>query len=125
MGRDVKIGMLAGLVLVSVAVFWLSRDTATPNNLEDPGSENPAVRRPAEPYTAAPDSQTHLPDAEFREPNPVKTTRFHIVRPGQTLSDIARQYYSSPDQWRRILRANPQIENPDLLTPGMKLTIPD
>jgi nucleoid-associated protein YgaU len=56
----------------------------------------------------------------------IKTTRFHIVRPGETLSAIARQYYGSPDAWRKLLAANRKvIKDADRLAPGTKLIIPE
>lgn len=68
-----------------------------------------------------------LPDLTIYEKDePIKTTRFHIVRRGESLSVIARQYYGSPNQWRRILAANQTtIKDANKITPGTKLIIPD
>ncbi len=49
--------------------------------------------------------------------------RRHIVKSGETLGSIARNYYGSASKWRKIKTANPRI-NPRRLKLGMKLVIP-
>jgi nucleoid-associated protein YgaU len=57
---------------------------------------------------------------------PLKATRFHIVRPGETLSSIARKYYGTTAATGKILEANKAaLDNPNRIRPGTKLTIPD
>ncbi len=54
-----------------------------------------------------------------------KPERFHIVEKNQTLSAISRIYYGSPNQWQKIVDANPAlVTNPNKIKPGMKLVIP-
>jgi len=56
---------------------------------------------------------------------PVRLTGIHTVRPGDTLSNISRRYYGSPNQWKKIRNANRQrINNPDRIALGTTLTIP-
>lgn len=56
----------------------------------------------------------------------IETQRFHVVRRGDTLSEISQTYYGSSAKWRKIFDANKEtIKNPDRLTPGQKLIIPD
>jgi len=50
-------------------------------------------------------------------------TIYHIVEPGQSLSNIARKYYDDINQWQKILDAN-GIDNPDIIQPGQSLLIP-
>ncbi len=56
----------------------------------------------------------------------VKTpARFHIVQQNENLSSISRLYYGSPNQWQKIVDANPElIKNPNKIKIGMKLIIP-
>jgi nucleoid-associated protein YgaU len=55
-----------------------------------------------------------------------ETQKFYIVRKGDTLSRISRIYYGSPNKWYKIYEANrDQLDNPDVLKPGMKLRIPN
>jgi nucleoid-associated protein YgaU len=56
-----------------------------------------------------------------RETDPELTTR--IVRRGDTLASIAAEAYRNPAAWRVIALAN-RIENPLVLVPGTKLTLP-
>lgn len=48
----------------------------------------------------------------------------HIVREGETMSEIAVKYYNDTSQWERIWGANPQLPNPHRLEKGVKLLIP-
>ena len=51
--------------------------------------------------------------------------RTHTVVKGDTLSKLAKQYYGSAGQWKRIYEANKDtIENPDLIYPGQTVKIP-
>jgi nucleoid-associated protein YgaU len=52
--------------------------------------------------------------------------RIYVVQKGDSLSKIAKQFYGSPSDWRRIFDANRErIKDPDLIQPGWKLTIPE
>jgi len=62
----------------------------------------------------------------YETSEPIKTTRFHIVRRNETLSAIAQQYYGSASNWRKILTANQKvIKDANRISPGTKLIIPD
>jgi hypothetical protein len=51
--------------------------------------------------------------------------RFHIVRPGETLSDVANVYYSDPSAWLRILNKNRDVvAEGGSLSRGARLRIP-
>ncbi len=50
----------------------------------------------------------------------------HTVMDGDTLWDLAQEYYGDPVDWRRIWDANRGgITDPNLILPGQVLTIPD
>ena len=64
--------------------------------------------------------------SQYVQAEKIKTQRFHIIRKDQTLSAISRQYYGSPNKWKKIVNANRDIiKDPDKLKPGTKLIIPD
>lgn len=44
--------------------------------------------------------------------------QFHIIVDGDTLWDIANQYFQNPFVWPQIYQANPYIQDPDLIYPG-------
>lgn len=49
----------------------------------------------------------------------------HTVVEGDTLWDLAQEFYGSPWDWRRIWEANrDRIQDPNLILPGQVLTIP-
>ena len=173
MGKDFRIGLVLGVVLVLVGVVWLAtrpslspearmrrplpadRAASTPNDpipweslatapeptpersqpIETPTREPddvPAAPQPQEETVAgasrdeAPPPDSSLPDLTIYERDePITTTRFHIVREGESLSGIAHQYYGSPNEWRKILEANEEaIPDPNKIRPGVKLIIP-
>lgn len=47
------------------------------------------------------------------------------VKPGDSLSKIAKRVYGNASQWKRIFEANQDvIKDPDKIFPGQKLKIP-
>ncbi len=137
MQKDLKIGMLLGLVLVMAAMLWLFigpglspktriqhfRNVATVQ--ENSGSPN---NRPTNSSAAIqPDSTIYSaghPTVEQREK--IKTQKFHIIRKGETLSEISHKYYGSANKWQMILEANRQIiKDVNKLKPGTKIIIPE
>jgi nucleoid-associated protein YgaU len=55
---------------------------------------------------------------------PVAGTTY-TVKKGDSLSKIARQFYGDGSKWKQIHAANAdKIPNPDLIHPGLELTIP-
>jgi nucleoid-associated protein YgaU len=49
----------------------------------------------------------------------------YTVKAGDNLSKIAKQFYGDPGKWKKIHAANAdKIPNPDLIHPGLQLTIP-
>jgi nucleoid-associated protein YgaU len=50
----------------------------------------------------------------------------YTVKSGDSLSKIAKQFYGDAGKWKKIHAANAdKIPNPDLIHPGLQLTIPD
>lgn len=84
----------------------------------------PATGRPADPestrgadfsdVSAGASSTTHV------------TGKTYTVKKGDSLSKIAKQFYGDAGKWKSIHIANSdKIPNPDLIHPGLELTIPD
>jgi nucleoid-associated protein YgaU len=52
--------------------------------------------------------------------------KIYTVKKGDNLSKISKQFYGDPGKWKKIHAANSdKIPNPDLIHPGLQLTIPD
>ena len=137
MQKDLKIGMLVGLVLVMAVMLWLTigpglspkariqhlRNVATVQENSGSPSNHPTNSSAA----IQPDSTIYSgghPTVEQAEK--IKTQKFHIVRKGETLSEISRKYYDSANKWQKILDANRQIiKDANKLRPGTKLIIPE
>jgi LysM repeat protein len=56
---------------------------------------------------------------------PAAAPRTYTVKPGDTLSKIAKEYLGSANAYMKIFEANKdQLTNPDLIKPGQVLRIP-
>ena len=50
----------------------------------------------------------------------------HVVKKGDTLFSLARQYYNDPSKWRKILDANRgSISDKDHIKVGQEIVIPE
>jgi len=60
------------------------------------------------------------------QPETIRPQRFHIVRKGETLSEISYEYYGSVGKWRKIFEANRgTVKDANTIRSGTKLIIPD
>ena len=58
-------------------------------------------------------------------PQPAPASQTYTVKPGDTLSGIARQYYGNPAEYMRIFEANrDKLTDPNKISVGQQLTIP-
>jgi nucleoid-associated protein YgaU len=138
MQKDLKMGMLLGLVLVMAAMLWLSispglspkagiqhlRNVSTVQENSGSPNNHPTNSSAAQ---SAEDNQSQPPDSTiYEQTKKIKTQKFHIVREGETLSEISHKYYDSANTWQMILDANrDKIEDVSKLKPGTKLIIPE
>jgi hypothetical protein len=60
----------------------------------------------------------------WAETSPGEGTGSYVIRPGDTLWDIARGEWGDPFLWPKLWEANPYIKNPDLIYPDDVLAIP-
>jgi len=52
-------------------------------------------------------------------------TQWYVVKKGDTLSKIAKEFYGDASLYTKIFEANQdQLKNPDLIQVGQKLRIP-
>ena len=123
MPKDLKIGYLIGLVLVSAAAVFIatrSQLSTRARMLQTPKTVS---------ITDTTDTQAEQKPPKYLkywQREKIKTQKFHIVRRGDTLTSISLKYYGRPNQWEKILNTNKNtIKNPEVLTPGAKIIIPD
>lgn len=154
MQKDFKIGMALGLVLITVVIVWLStrpslsikarvlspasavhrkKEIPLYSNNAGPRKETAIDGNPTEQAKSLivvdkppPADEQKLPEFSANEQSKeIKTERFHIVRSGETLTNISYKYYGSADKWQKILDANrSRLKDANTLIPGMRLTIP-
>lgn len=128
MQKDLKIGMVLGLVLTIVAVLWLSTRPSLSTkarmlNSYNAGSRQESTEQPVLPLIAKVETeQSNVPDLTVRKE---VEKQIHTIREGETLSGISREYYGSENKWQKILAANRNvIRDANKLKPGTKLIIP-
>ena len=60
------------------------------------------------------------------QPETKGAQRFHLVRQGETLSEISSKYYGSTGKWRKIFEANRgTVQDANTVRSGTILIIPD
>ena len=100
------------------------RTRPTPAAAERP-TPPPTVRTSPAPVTAAASRPAGPAPATVRGTPPVPAVRRHAVRPGDTLSKLAQQYYNNRAKWRDIYAANRDVMKSESdLKAGMVLKIP-
>ncbi|MGA1980303.1 MAG: LysM peptidoglycan-binding domain-containing protein [Sedimentisphaerales bacterium] len=134
MQKDFKTGMALGLALVTIVVVLLSTRPSlsikarmlSPHSAVHRKMGIPPLSHSIEPRKETTISGNPAKQANNEQLKETKAERFHIVRAGETLSDISYKYYGSADKWQKILGADHlPIENPSKLRPGTRLIIPE
>ncbi|MDH7598083.1 MAG: LysM peptidoglycan-binding domain-containing protein [Sedimentisphaerales bacterium] len=136
MTTDYKVGLALGIGLaVLLVVFFVTRPRRLPSSAPAQSSQEVPTQQISPPVpapVAGPnEAQIQVPVPAPIEPiapsvPPPRPQRVHVVREGETLSDIAERYYGTPNRWLRIYKANESvIKDPDRIYPGMRLVIPD
>jgi nucleoid-associated protein YgaU len=121
MNRDFKIGVAMGLCLIAAVSLWLAIQLSL--SVKARMDEGPILDQP--PVTLQYSAATIQPSPPATD-SVESTFRIHVVQRGETLSAISQRYYGSVNKWQKILDANHKtLKNPNNLTPGMKLIIPD
>jgi len=64
-----------------------------------------------------------LAGAQETPPATSPDTRVYIIKQGDTLWNISGEVYQDPSKWPVIWELNPQIKNPNAITPGDKLIL--
>lgn len=63
--------------------------------------------------------------AQQLEPQTTVAVEYYLIKAGDTLSKIAKQFYGNANLYPRVFEANKEvIEHPDKIFPGQKIRIP-
>jgi nucleoid-associated protein YgaU len=147
MHKDVKIGMVLGLVLVAAGAVWLSTRSSlsvrsrllesrsvpeqqapqqAPSDTNFPSSISVAATSEVVPEQNNVSDFVVYDQTPIDQPQTIKSQKFHIVAKGETLGSISSKYYGSAGKWKKIYDNNRDIiKDPNSLRPGTKLMIPD
>ena len=123
MSKDLKTGMIIGVVLLIAATLMIS--------FLSKGSLRSRLKGKFDKGT----TET-LPDDSNKEQNSAdkkntddettqSTVKIHIVTDGETINEIAEKYYDNRMMINKIVDENPQIPDDYKLKAGMKLKIPE
>ena len=91
------------------------------------GKEEPAKRPAGTPQNPQmPGQQTGAQPHGMEQPGATTNQDTYTVQSGDSLSKIAKQHYGNANSWTKIYNANKTTigDNPDLIKPGQRLTIP-
>lgn len=112
-------GMSAALLALSACKGSGAREDELPDIPPTSAASMHESPAPDVGYSSAPEAPAPAPAA--------RAVRTHVVRPGDSLFGIARQYYNNDaSQWRRILAANSdRIKDKNQIKVGQELVIPE
>jgi nucleoid-associated protein YgaU len=84
------------------------------------------VEKPAEQKAAnTPRQQTQPNQSGAASGQRSTQQREYTIKPGDSLSKIAKQVYGNAGDWQKIYQANRDtIKDPDLIHPGQKIILP-
>jgi len=111
-GRDVQINEDGGILKVAATVPYPKDKNAVWNKIKEIGGENPSDIN-------ADIKMDNANDPEIASAG-VKT---YVVKSGDTLSKIAKEFYGDANKYMDIANAN-NISNPDKIDVGQELKIP-
>ncbi|WP_406366700.1 LysM peptidoglycan-binding domain-containing protein [Streptomyces sp. NBC_01546] len=85
-----------------------------------------AAAAPGAAHTPTPGSAAHKAVPAAPKPMPTAKKRTYTVRSGDSLAMIARRELGNEARWRELYAMNKGVigSNPDLIRPGMVLTLP-
>jgi nucleoid-associated protein YgaU len=84
-----------------------------------------AARSTAAPAPSAPPAADSAAAKFAAAAASVNESKFYHVKPGDSLSKIAKQFYGDPNKYAAIFEANkPMLSDPDKIYPGQVLRVP-
>jgi len=135
MPKDLKTGLVIGLVVVVAAALWLStRESLSiksrmlrTDNLTDGRGSKAKPRYVTElPVSNSTGYDERTTEGEGDKTGRPAVPRIHVVVKGETLSEISYKYYGTSAGWQKIFEANRTfMKDEKNLRPGTRLIIPE
>ena len=119
--KDFGLGFVAIFIFVLLLLFFLAATASVPSGVVAPAAvaTSPALQISAPVENNLLVAPSSAPPVNTAVSQVGGTT--YVVQPGDWLSSIARQYSTTVPA---ILAANPQITDPDNVSPGQSILIP-
>jgi hypothetical protein len=122
MSKDLKIGMIIGVVLLIAATLVIS---FLPGGSLRGRLKGKFKKETTTPYTSDSNDVEQTPSSENSDQNEQVTGKIHIVTEGETIHDIAEKYFRNRRMIIKIVDENPLIPDDYKLKAGMTLKIPE
>lgn len=122
MSKDLKIGMIIGVVLLIAATLVISflSEGSLRDRLKGKYNKETSATIPDDSNKEQPGT----PQKNTDDKTPENTETIHVVTAGQTIYEIAEKYYGNRNMIIKIVDENPHIPDNYELKAGMKLKIP-
>ena len=122
MQKDLKIGMIIGIVLLIAATLVISflSEGSLRSRLKGKFHKDTTINLGDDNI-----DEGKTPVGTSGDPNPESSGKIHIVTEGQTIYEIAEKYYGNRKMINRIVDENSHIPDNYELKAGMKLKIPE
>jgi hypothetical protein len=125
--RRIFMKKIFSVVLILIIVLASCASTTPPEPTPEPVPQ-PAPP-PTQPQPVSPPPPPPPPVVQIlRHPGNnviIENADHYTVKPGDTLVSIARQFYHDGSWYPLIMMVSDEVEDPDLIEPGMVLTIPN
>jgi nucleoid-associated protein YgaU len=128
MPKDLKTGLVIGLVVVVAAALWLStRESLSIKSRMLKGESQAEPRYVTElPVSNSTGYDERTTEGEGDKTGRPAVPRIHVVVKGETLSEISYKYYGTSAGWQKIFEANRTfMKDEKNLRPGTRLIIPE
>lgn len=128
MPKDLKTGLVIGLVVVVAAAIWLSTRESLSIKSRMLKEESQAKPRYVTdlPVDDSAEYNERTVDQDKDEKTRPAVPRIHVVLKGETLSEISYKYYGTSTGWQKIFEANRTfMKDEKNLRPGTRLIIPE
>ncbi|MFC2089019.1 HU family DNA-binding protein [Calditrichota bacterium] len=116
------------LIVILIYFFWPSTESTKIDKQEIAATEQVSEESTVQPEKEIPAEKPAEPVAEkpvIAEKKAGTLGGEHTVKPGQNLWKISQDFYNEANLWPNIYRVNLNLKNPNVLTTGNTIQVPD